>query len=235
MATASDLVNGAMKEAGVLAAGETAGSDDSADVLQALNNLMESWQLERLMCYQVLQESFSLTANVGAYTIGSGGTFDTARPTKIIDPCFVRDSSNLDSQLQIINEVAYGNIVQKNIGTTYPSFLYYDQGYTSSALATINVYPRPSANLTLFINSWKQLQTFSTLTVSTQLPPGYRRAIEKNLGVEISPQFGREPSQALMRAAIQAKAAIKTVNAPDTMMRLDSSVSQRPPNILTGP
>ena len=43
--------------------------------LADLNTMMESWSLERLMVYQLLQESKALTASTGSYTIGTGGAF----------------------------------------------------------------------------------------------------------------------------------------------------------------
>jgi hypothetical protein len=64
--------------------------------LGKLNAMVESWSLDRRMCYSVKQENFSLTASTGTYTIGVGGTFNTARPTKILN-AFIRDSANADS------------------------------------------------------------------------------------------------------------------------------------------
>jgi hypothetical protein len=45
MSTVGDIVNRALKDVGVLAAGETAPAEDAADALAALNNLVVQWQL----------------------------------------------------------------------------------------------------------------------------------------------------------------------------------------------
>ena len=229
------MLTSGLRKIGEYSTGETLGSDVTTDALAVLNTMLESWSLERLMCYQIKEESFALTASDGSYTIGSGGDFNTDRPTKIVDPCFIRDSSNLDSPLQIIDATAYGRIVQKTIDGTYPGYLFYDQGY-SSALGTITLYPEPQASLTLFINSWKPLQNFSTLTTDLSMPPGYRRAIESNFAVEMSSEFGREPKPSLLAMAKESKAVLKSLNSPDSMMRLDSGIAGAgTPNILTGP
>src|SRR3990167_6427810 len=152
MATALALITSALRKVREYSTGETLGSDVTTDGLNVLNTMLEGWSIERLMCYQVVEENFSLSASVGVYTIGSGATFNTTRPTKIVDPCFIRDSSNLDSPLQLIDATAYGRIVQKTIDGTYPGYLFYDQGFSSS-LGTITLYPEPQAALTLFINS----------------------------------------------------------------------------------
>lgn len=236
MTTALQMATSALRKIGEYSTGETLGGDVTADALAVMNTMLESWSLERLMCYQVKEESFSLSDSVPSYTIGSGATFNTDRPTKIVDPCFIRDSSNLDSPLQIIDAAAYGRIVQKNIDGTYPGYLFYDQGYTSSGYGTITLYPEPQAGLTLYINSWKQLQNFSTLTTDLSMPPGYRRAIEFNLAVEMASEFGRDPPKSVLVTAIQSKAVLKSLNTPDSMMRLDVAIAGHvSPNILTGP
>ena len=226
-----------MRMIGEKARGETTlDANEAVECLYELNSFMDSLNNERLMCYQVLQESFALSANTVSYTIGPGATLSTtARPVKIVDPCFVRDSSNLDSPLTLIGPEQYGAIVQKSVGQTYPSYLFYDHGYDASGFGTVNVYPAPSASLTLFINSWKQLQSFLDVSTQLLLPPGYQLMIESNFAIHLA--AGLTPvSQEVAKIARESKAAVKTVNLPDTVMRLDvGTVYGQRMNILTGP
>lgn len=214
--------------------GDTLTSDEQAECLGSLNAMMESWSLNRLMCYQVSQESFPLVASQGTYTIGPGGNFDTTRPTKIVDPCFIRDAANLDSSLKLIDAVAYGRIVQKSVDGTYPNCLFYDQGY-ASGLGSISLYPEPAANLTLFINSWKQLQTFASVSTVVALPPGYERAIVYNYAIEEAGGYGQVPVE-VAKIARDSLASIKSLNLPDSFLRMDAGiVKSYSSNILTGP
>ena len=236
MAYVSTMILHSLRLLGEKERGGTIESFEQADLLADFNSMLDGWSIERLMCYQVLQESFSLTSGTVSYSIGSGGTFNTTRPTKLVDPCFVRDSSNLDSSLKLLDATAYGRIVQKSgSGTTYPNYLFYDGGFNSSGLANINIYPPPASALTLYINSWKQLGSVSTISSQLTLPPGYQRAIEYNFAVEEAGGFTQvAPEVALI--ARQAKAAIKSINAPDSFMQLEAGVSQPiGSNILTGP
>src|SRR6185295_11596986 len=141
------------------------------------------WANERLMVPYLSQTSFPLTSSTVSYSIGSGGTFNMTRPTKLVDPCFIRDTQNVDSALELINMETYGRIVQKSTSGSYPAYIAYDQGYSATSTGTIYLWPGPSANLTLFINTLQQLQSFSTVTVTLQLPPGYQDAIEANYAV----------------------------------------------------
>ena len=192
--------------------------------LAVLNSMMESWSLERLMCYQIVEESKALTTSDGTYTIGSGGDWDTTRPTRIVDPCFVRDSSSNDYPVKVINAEAYGRITLKTVDGSYPQYLFYDAAYVSG-LGTIYLWPEPSASLTLYINSWKQLQTFALISTTVVLPPGYQRAIESNLAIDLAAGY-RSVSQEVIKIARESKAAIMSVNLPDTFMRLDVGVAR---------
>ena len=212
--------------------GGSMSSAESTMYLDNLNAMLESWSIERLLVYQTLQESFSLTSGTGTYTIGAGAALSTtARPIKIVDPCFIRDSGNLDNPLQIIDNTAWGRVVQKGAGVSYPSYINYDGSFDSSGFGTINLYPEPGASLTLFINSYKPLQNFAAISTSTSLPPGYQRAIEFNLAVELAGGF-KPVSKEVAMIAMQSKAALKTLNTPDAMMRLDYAVVGD--NIITG-
>ena len=231
----SSMMLRSMRMIGEKARGETLDANETSECLYELNSMMDSWSIERLMCYQVTQESFALSANTVSYTIGSGATFNTTRPSKIVEPCFVRDSSNLDSPVKIIGAETYGVIVQKNVGTTYPSYLFYDYGFDSSGYGTIFVYPAPSANLTLFINSWKQLQNFANVSTAVLLPPGYQLAIESNFAIHLAAGL-TNVSPEVIKIAKESKAAIKSINIPDTMMTLDVGIPRGSrSNVLTGP
>ena len=234
MASVSTMILRSMRLTGEKQRGATLDSNEQTELLAELNTMLESWSVERALCYQIMQESFTLSNSVGSYTIGSGGAFDTTRPVKIVDPCFIRDSSNLDSPLQIIDAVARGRIVQKTIDGTYPGYLFYDSAFVSS-LGTIFLYPEPLAGLTLYINSWKQLQSFANVSTAVALPPGYQRAIEFNFAIEIAGGF-TSVSDEVAKIAKESKAAIKSLNLPDAFMRMDVGIIQTyTSNILTGP
>ena len=233
MATASSMVIRALRLIGEKEVGGSLSSAEQTAYLSDLNAMMESWSLERLMCYHEVEDSKALTVSDASYTIGSGGDWNTTRPTTITQ-AWIRDSSNLDSPVEIINQQAYNLIVQKTVDGTYPQYLYYDTAY-STARGTIYIYPEPSAALTLYITSWKQLTQFATIGETVALPPGYQRAIEFNLAVELAGGF-KSVSAEVAKIARESKAAIKSFNQPSVFMRLDAGlVNAAGSSILTGP
>lgn len=233
MATPSTMIVRALRLIGEKTVAGTLSSDEQTAYLADLNTMIESWSLERLMVYQLLQESKALTTSDGTYTIGSGGDFNTTRPTKIVDPCFIRDSDDIDHPLTLIDAQQYGAITKKTIDGSIPEYLFYDMAFASS-LGTIYLYPEPEASLTLYINSWKQLQTFAAIGTTVVLPPGYQRAIEFNLAVELAGGF-TNVSPEVAKIARESKAVIKGFNAPAGVLRLDAGIgARRIWNINTG-
>ena len=75
--TALDLITGALRNINALEAGETPNATDSADALQILNDLMESWSQDGLTLYGSIENVLTLTPGKYQYTIGNytGGTF----------------------------------------------------------------------------------------------------------------------------------------------------------------
>ena len=231
----SSVILRSLRMIGEKTRGDSLDANESTECLYELNSMLDSWGTQRTLCYQVLQESFSLTSGTNSYTIGSGATFNTGRPTKIVDPCFVRDGSNFDSPVKILTSESYGSIVLKNVGTTYPTYLYYDHAFDASGYGTIKVYPAPTSNLTLFINSWKQLGAISTISSPISFPPGYQLAIESNFAIHLA--AGLTPISAeLAKIAKDSMAAIRGLNLPTQVMALDYGLPKgQRMNVITGP
>ena len=160
-----------MRMIGEKARGATLSSAESTETLYEFNSFLDSISIDSLMCYTTQQDSYLLQSGTATYTIGPGATINTTRPTALRDPCWVRDGSGYDYPLKVINIVQYGALYDKSSGATIPSAVYYDAGLSATSTATITVYPPPSTGLTLYIHSWKQFSTASTVSQNVNLPP----------------------------------------------------------------
>ena len=233
--TASTLILESLRKLNYKELGGTLSTTEQPVYLSALNAFLEGLSLETLMVPYRSEDSLALTASTGTYTIGPGGTFSTnVTPLEIVQ-AWIRDSENGDTPVQVIGATTYNAIVQKTVDGSYPRYLYYIQ---TSPLGTIKLYPEPSAGLTLYVSSWKPLQSFGGINVPMQLPPGYQRFIEFNFAIEIADAEKPIPAN-VMKGAKESKAALKKHNLPNTFMRMDAGIvgSSREPgaNILTGP
>jgi hypothetical protein len=233
--TASTMILKALRLLGEKGPGDTLTTAEQTDYLYDLNSMMDSWQTERLLVYQILTSTFSLSSGVSSYTIGSGGTFNIVRPLKI-EGALVRNANYADSGVEIVGPDAWRRIVIKtNNGNSYPEYLYYDNA-DAAGLGTVYLYPQPQAGLTLVLDTWQVLQAFSTVSTTLTLPPGYQRAIEYNFAIEVA-GGSYQPSDATVKIARESKANIKKLNVPDMSMTLPVGLIQAPrrSRIFAGP
>lgn len=231
--TVSSMIFNSLINIGEKAIGGSIDANEQAFYLDKMNAMLDSWSINRGMIYSILQENFALTAGTVSYTIGTGGTFNTTRPSKIVN-AFVRDSSNYDSNLDIIPQQQYAAIRVKSTGNSFPTSLYYDAADVAG-LATIYLYPAPVASLNLYINSYRALPSFTAISTALVLPPGYQRAIESNFSIEAA-QGLTAVSQETIKIAKESLAAIKAINLPPVISRMDSAiVGGARGNIITGP
>lgn len=230
MPSALDLIKTSMRKVGALADGEDPTTSEANDGLEVLNSMLDSWSLEKLLVYQINQEAFTWTSGNASRTIGSSGNFNTTRPTRIEDG-FTR-ISNVDYPYQVVSKEHYDAIPDKTTQGPYPEVIYYSQ---ANPLGTIYGWPVPSASISFYLNSWKQLQQFTSLTTDLALPAGYQRAIEFNLACELGPDLQLEIPERVDRIARESKAAIKRSNSIPLIAQLEvGQMQDRRSNINIG-
>lgn len=211
MATVQTIIDRALRLNGVLGAGRTANANDTADCLIALNAMLESWRLERLMVYAMSTESLSLVAGTSSYTIGPSGDLNITRPIKIEDAYQRLDG--IDFPVEIIPPERWNMIVDKTTDSDVVEMAYYNPTLETGNL---QVWPVPTSAVTLYLMVREPISSFSAATDTVSLPPGYERALAYNLGFEISPEYGNGFSQAALEIARKSKAVIKKVNIPSS-------------------
>jgi hypothetical protein len=209
--TANDLLDSAALKLGAKATGESLTASEYSDGLKILNSMLDAWAIDKLLVYQILQTGYSWAAAASSRTIGTGGDLSGTRPIRIEEGSFFHDSvNNLDVPVNILrNRSTYDRIRVKNTNTTYPEYLFYDPAYP---LGVLYAYPVPSSALTLYLNTWQTLQSFSNGTTALALPPGYQWAIEHNLAIALEPIFTMPAPPSVVKAANTSLAALKRIN-----------------------
>lgn len=205
--SANDIMSQAMVDATIISPGEAVPAAKAAQVFNKLNDMLESWVLERLMVYAAVLESFSLVAGQNEYSYGDGGDFDSERPIRILNECFIR-SGDSDYPVTLKPLDVYRQMRNKS-NVARPNLMAYSPEYP---LGKVFLYPTPDSVDTIHLKVWKQLVEFSDRTTAVDLPPGYRRAITLNLALELLPGFGKTASAELVALAVGAKKWIKKSN-----------------------
>jgi hypothetical protein len=220
--TAGDQINRALRLLGVLAEGETPSASTSQDGLTALNQMIESWDTERLSVFSTQDQIFTWPAGQITRTLGPSGNFVGNRPVLFDDATYYRDAgTNVSFGIKFINQQQYDGIAVKTVTSTYPQVIFVNMTYPD---ATMTVYPKPTRDLEWHFISVQELSNPAVLTTDLTFPPGYLRAFVYNLAMEIAPEFGVEPSPQVTRIAMTSKRNLKRINNPDDIMSMPYSL-----------
>ena len=222
MATAGDQINRALRLLGVLAEGETPSAAVSQDALTAMNQMIDSWNTEKLSIFSTQNQVFTWPASTISRTLGPTGNFVGNRPVLVEDSTYFRDPlTNVSYGIKIINQQQYDGIAVKTVTSTYPQVLWLNMTYPDIEMY---VYPVPIRDLEWHFVSVEELTQPALLTTDLAFPPGYLRAFTFNLACEIAPEFGVEPSPQVKRIAMTSKRNIKRINNPDDVMSMPYSL-----------
>jgi hypothetical protein len=222
--SAGDQINRALRLLGVLAEGETPSAATSQDALMALNQMIESWNTERLAVFSTQDQVFLWPAGVGnqTRTLGPTGNFVGLRPILIDDATYFRDpGTNVSFGVKLINQQQYNGIAVKTVTSTYPQVMFVNNTFPD---VTMTIYPVPTRELEWHFVSVEELSNPATLATELYFPPGYLRAFAYNLAMEIAPEFGVEPSPQVQRIAMTAKRNLKRINNPDDVMSMPYAI-----------
>ena len=233
-----NIINRAMRLIGVAQTGESSSADEVRDALNVLNMMVGQWNNNRLLMFGYTNEVFDLTVSQGVYTIGNSATADfyTERPTKI-ERAFCRYNSTTpttayDYQLEIVPNTKYQEIFVKQIATTYPLYLFYNNKFP---LGEITLYPYPVQACQLGISSWAQISKFTNYAQDIDLPDGYESALAYNLAVEMAPEYGRTLDPIIFEKAAETKADLMRTNQQLSYLKAESILTpHRSYNIYTG-
>ena len=234
MTTAFDQIKASLRLIGQLAEGEEPSPQAAQDALTAMNQMIDSWNTERLCVFSTQDQVFEWPADLITRTLGPTGDFVGNRPVLLDDATYFRDpSTNVSFGVKFINQQQYDGIAVKTVTSTYPQVMFVNNTFPDT---TMTIYPKPTRLLEWHFVSVEELTKPATLTTSLAFPPGYLRAFKYNLACEIANEFGVEPPQNVQRIAMTSKRNLKRINNPDDVMSMPYAIvaSRQRFNIYAG-
>ena len=217
-----DQIVGAMRLLGVLAEGETPSAETANDGLFALNQMIDSWDTERLAVFSTQDQVFNWPSGERERSLGPTGDFVGLRPVLLDDSTYFRDpQTNVSYGIKFINQQQYNGIAVKTVTSTYPQVIFTNMTYPDIEMV---IYPVPLRLLEWHFISVEKLTQPALLSTEMSFPPGYLRAFRYNLACELAPEFGIEPSPTVSRIAMYSKRNLKRINNPDDIMALPYSI-----------
>lgn len=223
--TALTLITDALLDLGVLADEESPTASQAAGGLRKLNNLIDAWNIEGLMVYGTTQSILPLTAGVGQYTLGSGGTMNIPRPNTIV-AAYVEDTTlpleqRYDFPLYMYTVEEYADVGVNAITSPLPLGIFIDDSFP---LSNVYLWPVPSTtNYNLILWSNGILNNLSLYGV-VGFANGYKRALTANLCEELAPSYGVQVPQSVAKIAAQSKADLKLNNFSLNELKVDDNL-----------
>lgn len=212
--TPGDLINLALKSAGVLGEGQTAAAEDSQDALKLLNMMIGQWARKRWLVYHLVTHSIQCDGSV-SYTIGPGADIVTTQRPFQIEAAFARQTVNtapneIDYPLKLIPaRETYNQIALKSLNS-FPTWLYYDAAFPQGVLYP---WPVPSNIYALHVTVMMVLAQFADLVTEINLPPEYEEAIMWNLAGRLRPVYGKQPDPTVTALARASLGTLRSANA----------------------
>lgn len=222
MTTARELLNDTHRLLNLTASGNVVPEVDYQDNLRTLNQMLDSWNTERLSIFSTQDQVFSWPASTISRTLGPSGDFVGNRPVLLDDSTYYKDpGTGVSYGIKFINQQQYDGIAVKTVTSTYPQVLWINMSHPDIEMY---VYPVPTRLLEWHFISVEELSQPASLSTSLYFPPGYIRAFRYNLACELAPEFGIEPSRQIQRIAMVSKRNLKRINNPDDVMSMPYSL-----------
>ena len=222
MTTTRDVINDVHRLLGLTDSGNVLPESVYQDNLRSFNQMIDSWNTERLSVFSTQDQVFSWPPNVLSRTLGPSGDFVGNRPILIDDATyFIDPASGISYGIKIINQQQYDGIAVKTVTSTYPQVIWINMDYPN---IDMYVYPKPTKVLEWHFISVEELTQPASLTTELTFPPGYLRAFRYNFACELAAEFHVEPSPQVKRVAMTSKRNLKRINNPDDVMSIPYAI-----------
>lgn len=223
MATVREMITRTLRLINVIAQNETPSAQEADDALSVLNEMIDSWALQRGLILEEMLQTFSLVPGQQTYSMGVGANFNTPRPTKIEYATLrVVGAQAYERELIMLDKYQWANIALKSITSSIPQYLWVANDEPNLLL---NFWPIPTAANQIILGTWEALTEFTNLDAQITMPRGFRKAIRYNLAMELAPEYGKEPSAVVATEANNTLAWIKRANPINPLADMDPALT----------
>lgn len=216
--TGRTLCTEALQELGVIGAGQTPSPEAFALALSWLKRLVNAQGADKLIMFELLRTTRTLTSGTRDYTIGTGGSINIVRPNWIDHASFVRDTTlatTIEEEIAVFTRQQWEGLAMKTLQAATVEAIFYDRALTSfaSQTGTISTYPTINvANTQIVLYTPKAPAYFVDLDTEYGIPPGYQDAYHYELAYRLQRPFGRPQDPELKEQKIEAWRLAVTAN-----------------------
>lgn len=181
---AQRLIDMAHYDAGLIQQGEVANSDQRADGLNRLNDMINLWQTQGLKLWLQTDLAVSLVAGQATYNLGPSGHVVMTKPTRVLDNGYYLDTSNVKRPISLISRDEYmrlPNVSEQGAITSY----FVDKQATQLAVSFWLVPNATEALGTAHLLIQQQAQNFTAVSETVVFPAEWFIALRWGLADEL--------------------------------------------------
>lgn len=227
--SAQAIIQGAFDLIGVTQAGSVPSGNDIQDSYRRLQNMVGSLAIQSETIPTVGREVFTLSANLGSYTIGPGGNFNTSRPNSLSGAGLLMPGSPNPVEIPraLLTDDGWEAIQIKDLSNSLFTAVYYNATF-QGGLGTINLWPIPNTGAnSLVIYRDEQLGQFQSLTAVYWMPNGYDEMFEYNLAVRLAGPYRMPLPPYVQQMAVESLGLVKRANYKITDVPVDPALAIR--------
>ena len=230
--TLLDCITDALIEIGIIGPGDAVDPDTGQWAFRKANYLIDTWQALERYVYSYAYTLYTLVPALSPHTIGPANlipaptfsTGDQPRPVRLESCALILNPSGtlVDIPMNIRDHDWWAAQQVKEIQTNIPTDVYYDP---TSPLGSLYFWPVPNAQMQVRLQTWQTVQQFQAINDPIggpagpgSWPQGYRNAFVLTLAELLCPGAQITPSQTLVAAGQQARAAVFGNNAKSPRM-----------------
>lgn len=238
--TFGDMLQYAMRIAGILGVGQTPLDQDTADAQIALDAMFKQWQRRRWIVFRLDDLVCRLDTGRPTYTVGPGGDFDIAHRPGSIEGVFLRQLAGggppgafpVDYPMRIISSRQEWNAIPLKGLRSWPAQIFYDP---TLPVGTLYIWPVPVQTLfELHITPVQDiLWTDPGTDTDTFLPGEAEEAIIYNLASRLRVNYRLPPDPGIMSLAQSSLNTLRTNNFALRPLRMPAGL--RSPSRVKNP
>lgn len=223
----ADIILAALRSIQAIDPGEPITAVEMKDALFTLNQMIDSWQAQRLFVWAITRYVYNPTVLKQVYTVGPNGDVNIPRPAKISAAGVINlpgSTQPNELPIEMIDELQWRDIPVKNTVGALPMRVWDDNAFP---LRNLSYWPVPNVGIALTLYLWQQLTQFADSNITLyQFPPAYLKAIRYSLAIELAAEFPGEPDKLPIVAALakEAVGVIKRINKPSLLMACDPAL-----------
>lgn len=202
IANRNKIIYSALRKVGAISVGDVADGETLNNAVEALNEIVKSWQNEHLFLWQVLPQTKALTSPVASYAM------ETNPAIYAIDSAYIRlgtGQAQTDIPVEVITFKQYNAIVNKQ-SRGQPYYIAVDNqnvGGFEGVGPWFYVYPTPDKAYTLFYTGIVALKDFELAGGNGDITAPFQRALIYALANDLADDYGVPSSEC---AKLESKA-----------------------------